>query len=166
MLPRKASRSGRTSLIALRALALAFLGSASVAVGCGDAGEDADSEGGFDAGDSALTVTLDPDGAGGGAKEMTEEVSCPGASEDAACRAVAAMKVGALAPTPADTACTELFGGPDTASLKGTVRGEDLNVDLTRSNGCEIARFDAALPLLQALFPGYEPGASLAPDAN
>ena len=58
-----------------------------------------------------------------------------------------------------DTACTEIFGGPDTLSLEGTIEGEDVDVDLTRANGCEIERFDAAVPLLQALFPDYEPGA-------
>ena len=94
---------------------------------------------------------------------MTEEVSCEDVSDDAVCRAVAEIDVEALEPASPDTACTEIFGGPDTLSLEGRIEGNDVDVDLNRTNGCEIERFDAAVPLLQALFPDYEPGASLAP---
>ena len=52
---------------------------------------------------------------------------------------------------------------PTRLSLEGTIEGENVDVDLTRANGCEIERFDAAVPLLQALYPDYEPGGSLAP---
>ncbi len=94
---------------------------------------------------------------------MTEEVSCGDSSDDAACLAVAEIDVDALGPVSPDTACTELYGGPDTLSLEGTIEGEDVDVDLTRVNGCEIERFDATVPLLQALYPDYEPGGSIAP---
>ncbi len=115
-------------------------------------------------GDSLLTVTLDPDGPDGPEKEMTEkDVSCEDGSDDAACDAIAELDVAALDPVSPDTACTEIFGGPDTASLKGIIEGEEVDVELTRANGCEIERFDAAVPLLQALYPDYEPGGSLAP---
>ena len=130
--------------------------------GCGDS-DDADSDDTPAEGDTSLTVTLDPDGPDGPEEEMAEEVTCEDASDDAACLAVAEIEVGALDPVSPDTACTEIFGGPDTASLEGTIEGEDVDVDLTRANGCEIERFDAAVPLLQALYPDYEPGGSLAP---
>jgi hypothetical protein len=94
---------------------------------------------------------------------MTEKVTCEDGADDAACDATAELDVAALDPVSPDTACTEIFGGPDTASLEGTIEGEEVNADLTRSNGCEIERFDAALPLLQSLYPGYKPGASLQP---
>ena len=64
-------------------------------------------------------------------------------------------------PLSADQACTELFGGPDIATIQGEINGEEVDVELTRSNGCEIERFDAAVPLLQALFDGYEPGGAI-----
>ena len=130
--------------------------------GCGDSDE-ASSGDAFAEGDSSLTVTLDPDGPDGKEEETTEEVSCDVSSDVAACLAVAEIDVDALGPVSPDTACTELFGGPDTLSLEGTIEGEDVDVDLTRVNGCEIERFDAAVPLLQALYPDYEPGGSLAP---
>jgi hypothetical protein len=129
---------------------------------CGDSDE-ADSGDASTAGDSSLTVTLDPDGPDGPEEETTDEVSCEEGSEEAVCQAIAEIDVDALGPVSPDTACTELFGGPDTASLEGTMEGEEVDVDLTRANGCEIERFDAAVPLLQALYPDYEPGGSLAP---
>ncbi|MDX6586576.1 MAG: hypothetical protein QOI31_1049 [Solirubrobacterales bacterium] len=130
--------------------------------GCGDS-DDADSGDAVAEGDSSLTVTLDPDGPDGPEEETTDEVSCEEGSEEAVCQAIAEIDVDALGPVSPDTACTELFGGPDTASLEGTIEGEEVDVDLTRANGCEIERFDAAVPLLQALYPDYEPGGSLAP---
>jgi hypothetical protein len=130
--------------------------------GCGDS-DDADSDEPPAGGDTSLTVTLDPDGPDGQEKETTDEVSCEDGSEEAVCEAIAAIDVGALGPVSPDTACTEIFGGPDTASLEGTISGEEVDVELTRANGCEIERFDAAVPLLQALYPDYEPGGSLAP---
>ena len=90
-------------------------------------------------------------------------MTCENGSDDAACQAIAGIDVDALGPVSPDTACTEIFGGPDTASLEGTIEGENVDVDLSRANGCEIERFDAAVPLLQALYPDYEPGGSLAP---
>ncbi len=128
--------------------------------GCGDS-DDAESGDAFAEGDSSLTVTLDPDGPDGGGKEMTEEVSCEDGTDDAVCLAVADIDPDDLAPVSPDTACTEIFGGPDTASLEGTIEGEAIDVDLTRANGCEIERFDAAVPLLEALFEDYEPGAAI-----
>ncbi|MDQ3759159.1 MAG: hypothetical protein M3331_04360, partial [Actinomycetota bacterium] len=56
---------------------------------------------------------------------------------------------------------TEIFGGPDVATVEGEIDGEDVDVELTRANGCEIERFDAAIPLLQALFQDYEPGQAI-----
>jgi hypothetical protein len=106
---------------------------------------------------------LDPDGPDGKDDALTEEVSCDETSDDAVCRAVAALDPAELEPLSPDVACTEIYGGPDTASLEGTINGEGVDAELTRSNGCEIERFDAAVPLLQALFPDYVPGASLGP---
>ncbi len=116
----------------------------------------------FAEGDSSLTVTLDPDGPDGPEEELTEEVSCEDGADDDVCQAVAELDVAALAPASPDTACTEIFGGPDTASLEGTIEGEEVDVELTRANGCEIERFEAAAPLLQALFPDYVPGGAIA----
>jgi hypothetical protein len=48
-------------------------------------------------------------------------------------------------------------------TITGTLDGEAVNAKLTRANGCEIDRFDKFVPVLQELYPDYEPGASLQP---
>ena len=48
------------------------------------------------------------------------------------------------------TACTELFGGPETARLRGRVRGRAVDARFARNNGCEIARWDNVAALLKA----------------
>ena len=55
--------------------------------------------------------------------------------------------VEALAEVVASTedtmrACTELYGGPETAHLTGTLEGEPVDVTITRNNGCGIADYD------------------------
>jgi hypothetical protein len=57
-----------------------------------------------------------------------------------------------LEPVPGDVACTEIYGGDQTATVEGTLDGEPVSIELNRTNGCEIARWDAAQPLL--LTPG------------
>jgi hypothetical protein len=45
-------------------------------------------------------------------------------------------------PTAADQACTEIYGGPGKATVTGTLNGAAVNTTFTRSNGCEIARWE------------------------
>ena len=56
---------------------------------------------------------------------------------------------------PAETACTEIFGGPETRDDPGDLAGEPVEAEFSRANGCEIERFDRFVALLQALFPDY-----------
>ena len=162
MLPPKARLARRATLLDIRALALSLsaLGLALAAGGCGDEGAPVSGDP-FAEGDASLTVTLDPDGPDGPKDEETEEVGCEEVSDDAACAAIAGLDAGDFDPPPTDQPCTELFGGPDIATIEGQIDGEDIDAELSRANGCEIERFDAAVPLLQALFDGYEPGAAL-----
>ncbi len=155
--PGRATDARRGARAGLPVIALAIL---LAAAGCGDE-EDPTSGDPFGEGDAALTVTLDPDGPDGQEEELSEEVNCEEASDDAPCLAVQDLETSDLDPAPADQPCTEIFGGPDVATVEGEVNGEDINAELNRSNGCEIERFDRAVPLLQALFEGYEPGAAI-----
>ena len=96
-----------------------------------------------------LTVRVDPDGSGG--KPAREaHVRCRSADESPACRAAAALKPGDLAPVPRDAVCTLQYGGPQTATIEGTLRGEPVDARFSRENGCEIARWRAVEPLLEA----------------
>lgn len=54
----------------------------------------------------------------------------------------------AFRPTPPNTACTEIYGGPSTARITGTFLGSSVWVRLSRTNGCEIARWQRVAFLL------------------
>jgi hypothetical protein len=96
-----------------------------------------------------LTVTVDQDGKGGAAPR-TADVSCDAAADSRSCTAVGGIKAETFEPTPGDVACTELYGGPEIATVKGTLRGKAVDASFSRENGCEISRWDAAADLLEA----------------
>lgn len=47
-----------------------------------------------------------------------------------------------FAPTPRNAVCTEIYGGPAVAEVEGLFRGETVDAKFTRTDGCEIARWD------------------------
>lgn len=71
----------------------------------------------------------------------------------AICAAIARQGIRLFAPVPADTACTEIYGGPATATITGTVKGSKIYAKFSRTNGCQIARWENASALFT--FPGY-----------
>lgn len=96
-----------------------------------------------------LTVTVDADGKG--AKEAkTATVQCASADDSDVCKTVDALKPEVFEPVPGDTACTQQYGGPETATVKGTLRGETIDAKFSRVNGCEISRWQQAAPLFEA----------------
>jgi hypothetical protein len=129
-----------------------------LAGGCGDDdGESSPVEG------TELAITLDADGPGG-ADSLTAELRCPGANAPpTACEAIEELPEDPAAPVPPGTPCTEIYGGPDVVTIEGTLEGEDVDTELTRANGCEIERFDRFAPLLELVFPEYQPGESVRP---
>ena len=50
-------------------------------------------------------------------------------------------------PAP-DEICTFIYGGPQTATVVGTWKGANVDAKFSRSNGCEIARWNAIEPVL------------------
>lgn len=46
---------------------------------------------------------------------------------------------------PADQMCTEIYGGPDTAGISGTLDGEQVTAEIDRANGCGIHDWDELL---------------------
>ena len=104
----------------------------------------------------AVDITVVVDATGEGAT-TTYTLTCEPTGGDhpdaeAACAAIAAAGgTAAFEPTPRDVACTEQWGGPQTARVEGTVDGRSVQADFTLTNGCEISRWAA----LEALFgPG------------
>ena len=55
-----------------------------------------------------------------------------------------------FAPVPKDRACTQIYGGPQEADVRGTFRGRPVEAHFDRGNGCEIERWDK----VGFLFPG------------
>ncbi len=90
-----------------------------------------------------LTVEVDP-----GDKRAT--VRCDRPEDSELCRAVDALDPSVFEPTPGNVACTQQYGGPETATVKGTLRGEPVDAEFARRNGCEIARWEDAAALLEA----------------
>jgi hypothetical protein len=117
--------------------------------GCGD--DDEQSAAPTQSGGSLaeLTVTVDKDG-DGGAPAKTSEVTCEVAGGSKLCTAVDGIKAKTFEATPTDVACTQQYGGPETATVKGTLRGKSIDASFSRTNGCEISRWNAARDLLEA----------------
>jgi hypothetical protein len=66
-----------------------------------------------------------------------------------ACARLAASDPAKLfAPIPPRTTCTEIYGGPQRALVAGTVAGKHVWAVLTRTNGCQIARWNRLSPWL------------------
>ena len=65
-----------------------------------------------------------------------------------ACKKLAAGGAKLFASFPPDTACTEIYGGPQHARIVGTVAGKRVWTTLTRTNGCEISRWARVSPWL------------------
>ncbi|MEU0040056.1 SSI family serine proteinase inhibitor [Streptomyces sp. NPDC006333] len=53
-----------------------------------------------------------------------------------------------FAPVAPGTICTMVFGGPATAHVTGTWAGRPVDARFDRADGCQIARWDALVPLL------------------
>jgi Subtilisin inhibitor-like len=47
-----------------------------------------------------------------------------------------------FAPPPPDAVCAELYGGPAVAEVEGLFRGETVNARFSRTDGCEIGRWN------------------------
>lgn len=76
----------------------------------------------------------------------------PGSTHPAAgpaCALVAARPE-LLAPPPRNRLCTQQYGGPEVATVTGMVGGAPTNRRFTRTDGCGIAEWSAAEPLLGA----------------
>jgi hypothetical protein len=117
----------------------ALLAACGLLLAAGGCGGDDDDQGGGRTAD--LVVTVWPSGPDGPARR--HRVRCPG---DAACRGLSAAR---LRPVPPNVACTEIYGGPATARVRGTLRGKRVDARFDRTNGCEIARWQRNAALLR-----------------
>lgn len=65
----------------------------------------------------------------------------------AACAHLAGMDA-PFAPLPSDMACTEQYGGPETARITGQWHGEPVEADFSRTDGCRISQWEGLGPVL------------------
>lgn len=126
--------------------------------GCGDADEPAaQSTSTTQSGAIELTVVYD-DGAG---DKTSGALTCRGTDRraegaldgraPAAELCAQARGIAELLTTPPATgrACTQIYGGPETAHVTGTIDGDKVDRRFRRTNGCEIADYTRAAGLLQ-----------------
>lgn len=102
-------------------------------------------------GGTSLLIVVHPHGSKG--RGYTFQLRCdpPGGTHPQAAKACEALSALArpFAPTPPDTPCTELYGGLQTAEIRGTYLGSSVRVSFDRVNGCEVARWDRLAVLFQ-----------------
>ena len=111
--------------------------------GCGGDEEPAAPPGGGGGGGAIeLVVRLDRDGPQGPGIAEELRVTCGEGDASAACRAAGRLKPRDFGPVPDNVACTDIFGGPQTARISGTLRGERVSASFSRSDGCEINRWE------------------------
>ena len=74
----------------------------------------------------------------------------PGGTHPTAAAACALLDAGrgVLAPPSRDRVCTQQYGGPDVATVTGTLDGGPVDRRFSRTDGCEIGDWDAAQPLI------------------
>jgi hypothetical protein len=122
-------RGARPTFVVIFATCLAVAGAAG---GCGEERPAAMTAEGH------LTVTLD-DGRG---RVAETPVACDDASAFCA-------ELRMILAEPADLVCTQIYGGPERILVRGTLDGAPVGLTVTRTDGCEIDRYDrlvAALP--------------------
>jgi hypothetical protein len=65
-----------------------------------------------------------------------------------ACAKLSKLTLGAFARVPRNAVCTQIYGGPQRAVVKGTIGSKRIWSSFSRRNGCEIARWDRFSPWL------------------
>jgi hypothetical protein len=103
------------------------------------------------AGDHALAdvvVRVDADGPRGRARPRTLRLRCDRPEQSRACGAAAGVSTADLAPVRRGIACAQLYGGPQTARITGTLRGEHVDAHFSRTDSCETARWQRVRDLL------------------
>ncbi|MBG6191246.1 hypothetical protein IWX64_002201 [Arthrobacter sp. CAN_A212] len=106
------------------------------------------------AAESQLSVVLT---AGEGVEPVTYELACEAGEPvgesalpdpAAACDVLASNGDLIMAEPDPGMMCTQLYGGPETAVVTGTLNETQVNATFSRDNGCAIDRWDMFEPLL------------------
>jgi hypothetical protein len=129
----------------MRRLALSLVAAALLA-GCGS--DEPTPAAGGNGQLARLVVTVDEDGARGSAKPRELRLDCGKPTDSPACGAAAGVSAADLQKTRGDIACTQQYGGPEEATITGTIRGNPVDASFKRTDGCEISRWERVKALL------------------
>ena len=141
----------RIAAVALAALALP-------AVACGGGADGTSGGGGTTAAatppaaETRLSIDVWPNGPGkAGKRSWTLRCGPTGGTLPRPARACTALATQErpFAPVPKDVACTQIYGGPAEALVRGRYRGQAIWARFRRRDGCEIDRWER----VRALFP-------------
>jgi hypothetical protein len=101
---------------------------------------------------TVLTITYWPTGPAAGGKKVWTLRCGPARGTlprpATACRRLAAGGTRLLAAPSKSQLCTQIYGGPEVARVVGRVRGAPVRVTFTRTDGCQISRWNALSPWL------------------
>ena len=101
---------------------------------------------------TSLSVTVWPNGRDHASRVATLRCGPVGGTlpgRATACSRLAKLPGNPFTPVSGETVCTQLYGGPQEALVRGTFRGRHVWARFTRRDGCQIARWDQ----LSFLFP-------------
>jgi hypothetical protein len=100
------------------------------------------------AGVADLVVRVDPDGPHGPDAPKQLKLRCAQPDQSQACGAAAGVSAADLRPTPRNVACSQIYRGPQTATIVGILRGERVDAHFARNNSCEVERWNRVSDLL------------------
>jgi hypothetical protein len=116
--------------------------------GCGPLGSGSGSGSGSSS-ETDLIVTVWPQGPGGPSRVWTLRCDPADGSLPQAAKACSRVTAASLRPLARDMICTQIYGGPQTARVRGRIDGSRVDSRFARNNGCEIHRWDS----VRFLFP-------------
>lgn len=109
------------------------------------------------AGNAELSIMVKPGGSGQPANYTLvcrDGVPAAESQHPSAAAACAALKASAAllspAPRPTDKACTQQYGGPQEATVTGSVDDRPVEAAFSLRDGCEIAQWNAAKDVLSS----------------
>jgi hypothetical protein len=109
------------------------LAAAAIVGGCGAWSDDADPA------EPSTRLEISVWRAGTDGPVRTATVECP--AQNDVCDRLAELD-DPFAPLPGGAVCTQIYGGPQVAEVRGTFEGDPVNARFNRTNGCEIERWD------------------------
>jgi hypothetical protein len=130
-------------------LAVLLLALAALAAGCADEQSEQASSALSEA--TALEIKIWPSGENSETTEYslicvkedeaTPEEANPLPDATNACRRLLQLE-NPFEPLPLDVACTQIYGGPQVAEVRGTFEGRRIKARFSRADGCQIDRWD------------------------